>query len=65
MVMNVFISKGPAVESMLSSEEDEQTSNHLGQEAEDEGPFQFRRSNASQYHKVSHKMTNASCEFCI
>lgn len=37
---------------MLSSEEEEQSNNPMGQEAEDGGPFQFRRSNTSQYHKV-------------
>lgn len=54
---------GPAIESMLSSDEDEQSSNQLGQEAEDEGLFQFRRSNASQYHKVLYFMTKTQISY--
>lgn len=53
---------GPAIEAILSSDEDEPSGNHLGQEAEDEGPFQFRRSTASQYQKVPKCLSKIFCK---
>lgn len=63
LMFQLQFNSGPAIESMLSSDEDEQSSNQLGQEAEDEGLFQFRRSNASQYHKVLYFMTKTQISY--